>query len=227
MRFKWENCQGQESLWLRSTMVFSHDQYRNEPVIRCHNHMASENRTNINIDQRQLQHVVRCANPTSQYQERGGHLSVLTPLGVPEAGCDYVPLNFQFLCKNSCNSGMNRRPTELIFTLEDQHSNVLGRRKIAVRVCSCPKRDQLKEEAEADIPPKSAKKRKLTISKKPSFGNDNLVHKLTIDVPGRDNRTQILKFAYNLLAGEVARNGELQEAYKPYMDDYLRKMQQG
>lgn len=70
-----------------------------------------------------MKHVLRCSNPNSVYMgnaELKEHLSVVTPLGEPQAGTETVRVNYQFMCKNSCPSGMNRRAVDVIFTLEDR-----------------------------------------------------------------------------------------------------------
>lgn len=70
-----------------------------------------------------VKHVLRCSNQGSVYfgnTDMKEHLSVVTPLGLPQAGVDTVRVNYQFMCKNSCPSGMNRRAVDVIFTLEDR-----------------------------------------------------------------------------------------------------------
>lgn len=67
-------------------------------------------------------HVIRCLNPKANYQgdiDSQIHLNVLIPLSKPQSGTDCVREMYQFVCKNSCPSGMNRRPLEVIFTLEN------------------------------------------------------------------------------------------------------------
>jgi len=46
-------------------------------------------------------------------------LSVVAPLGWPQPGDETVRLMYEFVCQNSCVSGMDRRPIEVVFTLED------------------------------------------------------------------------------------------------------------
>lgn len=223
LRFKWEPPL--DGLYLRTVMVFSLDQYRSDPVRRCHNHMAPSNRSNQNIDPRLMKHVVRCLDRSSMYEERNQHLSIVTPLRTPQPGSQYVPMCFQFLCKNSCPSGMNRRPTELIFTLEDHRNNVLGRRRLLVRVCSCPKRDKEKEEAEVEDPIPGAKKRKVAGSngKKVLLPScDTHVFNVQLNIVGKENYLSVLKYAYDIMAGQAARSGQF-DFFKPYMDDILRK----
>ncbi|XP_015119242.1 cellular tumor antigen p53 [Diachasma alloeum] len=242
LKFKWDPPI--DGLWLRTTMVFSMDQYRSDPVQRCHNHMATNSVSNQKIDERVLRHVVRCTHLDSIYEENSGHMSVSVPLGTPQPGCRYVPLGFQFFCKNSCSSGMNRRPTELVFTLETHQRQVLGRRILPVRVCSCPKRDKDKEEQESNdsITPMPGKKRKfnnlatqqfiqthLPPGKKPLLSHlsspnyDVREYDISIRVPGKDNASAILNYAFERLAGRAMRTGAHQH-FAPYMDDIENKM---
>ncbi|XP_053617166.1 tumor protein 63 [Plodia interpunctella] len=56
---------------------------------------------------------------------------------------------YRFICKNSCTGGINRRAISIIFTLENLSGTVLGREKMSVRVCACPRRDMRAEEGAA------------------------------------------------------------------------------
>ena len=222
LRFKWEPPI--DGFLLRTAMVFSLDQYASDPVRRCHNHMAPNNSSNRDIDPRVIKHVIRCTDHMSMYEERNEHLSIVTPLHTPQPGSQYVPVGFKFLCKNSCPSGMNRRPTELIFTLEDRKRKVLGRRRLPVRVCSCPKRDKKKEEAEIVDAQPDLKKRKLCMSvgKKMMPSCDTHVFSVQLNIVGKENYLAVLKYAYDIMAGQASRTGQF-EFFKPYMDDILRK----
>ncbi|XP_035732100.1 cellular tumor antigen p53-like [Vespa mandarinia] len=224
LRFKWDPPL--DGLYLRTSMVFSLDQYRNDPVQRCHNHMAQSNRSNQDIDPRIIKHVVRCTDPLSMYEENNEHLSIVTPLRTPQVGSQYVQMYFKFFCKNSCTSGMNRRPTELVFTLEDHMYKVIGRRRLLVRVCSCPKRDKEKEEAEVMNTLPNSKKRKLSASQNkkvmlPSY--DTHVYNVQLNIVGKENYLAVMKYAYDVMAGQASRTGQF-EFFKPYMDDILHKM---
>ncbi|KAL7291302.1 hypothetical protein TKK_0014905 [Trichogramma kaykai] len=227
-----------DGLWVRATMVYKLDQHRSQPVVRCHNHMAPDNNSNRNINPMQVKHVIRCLHNTSSYEEaNNGHLSVLTPLGVPETALNNVPMDFLFTCKNSCSSGMNRRATELIFTLEDESSQILGRRKLEVRVCSCPKRDKEKEEKEESGESGSVplaigqgKKRKipnpgLGISAPPGkkIAMDNKVYNISFNVIGKDTYNACLRSIYNTMAGQGVQQNNL-EAQKPFMEEILKKI---
>ena len=233
LRFKWEPPI--ENLYLRSRMVYSLEQHRSDPVVRCHNHMAISSKSNSGLDLNQIKHVLRCVDRQSRYEELpGGHLSIVTPLGTPEVGSLYVPVHFKFLCKNSCSSGMNRRSAELIFTLEDERQTVLGRRRLKVRICSCPKRDKEKEEAETNGVQRSfGKKRKLGIKTEitlPSVGkklysqnDDTDVYHVSLDVLGKEDAMAVKKFAYDIMAGRALRTGQIDQ-YKPYLNKISMQM---
>lgn len=127
---------------------------------------------------------------------------------------------------------MNRRPTELIFTLETESGEILGRQKLCVRVCSCPKRDKEKEEAErqtGSLRTGVAKKRKLAApaGKKLMVAGvqDSREYTVHFKIPGKENYQAILKQAFDQLAGQAVRTGG-HEFLRPYMDDLLQKMQQ-
>ncbi|XP_033300393.1 tumor protein 63 isoform X1 [Bombus bifarius] len=222
LRFKWEPPE--DGLLLRTAMVFSLDQYASDPVRRCHNHMAPNNPSNRDVAPRVIKHVVRCTHHLTMYEERSEHLSIVVPLNRPQPGSQYVPVCFKFLCKNSCPSGMNRRPTELIFTLENCNRRILGRQRLPVRVCSCPKRDKKKEEAEVTDAQPDIKKRKLCIpvGKKMMPSCDTHVFNVQLNIVGKENYLAVLKYAYDIMAGQAIKTGQL-DFFKPYMDDILRK----
>jgi len=49
-----------------------------------------------------------------------GRHSVRVSLDRPQAGAEWVTVPYKFMCKSSCDGGMNRRLTEVIFTLENE-----------------------------------------------------------------------------------------------------------
>lgn len=222
MRFMWDRPL--EGLSLRTAMAYKLEQYRNDPVRRCYNHMASTNVVNQNMDPQRIKHVVHCDHSPSIYVEKDEHLSIVTPL--PRAS--YMPMCYRFLCKNSCPSGMNRRPTELVFTLEDCLGKVLGRRKLLIRICSCPKRDKQKEEEGISNNPgnNNFNKRKATkhpvvhSGKKIASSCDQHVYKVELNIVGKENYLAVLKYAYDIMAGQAMKTGQY-ELFKPYMDDIL------
>lgn len=216
-----------EELFLRATPLFSLPQYEHELVQRCTVHQQQNQNLpkNDNVEPHILKHVLRCSNHGSMYMgnvDTNDHLNVRTPLPQPQAGIDTVRINYEFMCKNSCPSGMNRRATDIIFTLENAYGEVLGRRKLGVRVCSCPKRDKEKEEQEFKEAQKQnstqnnngvpmRKKRKL--GKKPSDNelangerknlDNSLVTIPGIEVLGRDIALDTLRFVQDRMIAEM------------------------
>lgn len=222
-------------LYLRTAILFKLDEYRGDPVHRCHNHMASSS-INQDMDPRKIEHVVHCVSHQSEYQNKNGHLSVLTPLSglMFEHGSQYITMVFKFLCKNSCQSGMNRRPTELLFTLENHEGKIFGTQKLLIRICSSPKRDKEKEEENSDavsVRPNYFDRRKSKANNKSiSVGSslksssfDSHVYKIELNIPGKENYLAVHKYAYDLMAGQAARSGR-HEFFKSYMEEILRNI---
>jgi len=220
LRFTWDPAAS--GLFLRTKLVFAYEQHKNDPVRRCPNHVASTNYVNQTMDPERIKHVVHCVNHASSiYQEEDEHLSVLTPLCTPEAGSQYVPMCFKFFCKNSCTSGMNRRETELVFTLEDERKQILARRTLGIRICSCPKRD--KQKGETDLNQSISVKRELALTSGKKISCDTHVYKVELDIVGKENYLSVYKHAYDIMAGQAARTGQ-HECFKPYMDEISRKV---
>ena len=68
-------------------------------------------------------HLVRCEHKLAQYVEdpyNGGRQSVIIPHEQPQAGAEWVTNLYQFMCFSSCVGGLNRRPIQVIFTLEHE-----------------------------------------------------------------------------------------------------------
>ncbi|XP_034948540.1 cellular tumor antigen p53 [Chelonus insularis] len=235
LRVKWNPPEN--NLWLRATLVYTEDQYRRDPVQRCHNHMATTSPSNLNVSMDIVQQVVRCLHPSSIYEKINGHMTVVVPLGTPPPGCTYVPLDFQFYCKNSCSSGMNRRATQIIFTLETHEKETIGRRILQLRVCSCPKRDKEKEESEMNLFAPVGKKRKLpsfaTISSKNprlppgkkllnSNRNSGGGIVLSFEVPNKEIGKEALWDVYKILSAKATMTGDF-ALYSSYLDDIKKK----
>ncbi|CAH1730611.1 unnamed protein product [Chironomus riparius] len=148
-------------LFIRAMIVYSSQNDLPEPVKKCPNH--KEKYTGCFAD-----HILRCDNTESVYRgnENGKvfeeKLAVLVPM---KNIASNEPLKLTFTCQNSCSGGMNRKSTSLIFTLEDQYQNILGRKCMHFKVCSCPRRDKEKDEQTTKTLPK---KRKIEGSNAPS-----------------------------------------------------------
>ncbi|XP_046429979.1 cellular tumor antigen p53 [Neodiprion fabricii] len=204
---KWSPPHGQ--LYVRAGMAFCEPTHRSDPVTRCHNHIALSDQ---NIPY--LRHVLSCKHNGARYCETNtGHYSVLVPLGTPEPGTDSVQMDFTFHCKNSCSTGINRKPTEVIFTLETDRAEVLGRRKLLVRICSCPKRDRGKEEKELRES-SGGKKRKIMLGKKyislpveQQHETDAEIFSFNVKIYGRDNYETVKKVTSSVMAQTLVDGG--------------------
>ena len=64
----------------------------------------------------------------------------------PAASSEQITKEIRFMCLSSDDGGISKRPTKVIFTLEDSEGEVLGRKVFDVRLCSCPRRDKQQEE---------------------------------------------------------------------------------
>ncbi|KAK7865636.1 hypothetical protein R5R35_006893 [Gryllus longicercus] len=117
-----------------------------EAVKRCPSHMSNLERSNQDFPH--VEHIIRCLHNSASYQKnlQSGRCSVVVPIEPPQPGSDGFIVQYTFMCKNSCGLGMNRRSTAIIFTLERQNGEVIGRKIINLRSCSSPRRDRIKEE---------------------------------------------------------------------------------
>ena len=156
-----------QPLFIRAMVVYQQTNDFTEPVRKCTNHRDRSMHENLPFPE----HVLRCSAQDTEYigTEMGklfqDKLALRIPLIKVATG---EPLKLQFTCQNSCSGGMNRRYTSVIFTLENSVFDVLGRKVLNFKVCSCPKRD--KEKDEEFLGKSLPKKRKLdqqpTTSKK-------------------------------------------------------------
>lgn len=130
-----------EELFIRAMIVYTSPSDLAEPVKKCPNHREQSGLNNP-------EHILSCSVPETRYvgSETGklfkDRLSLVVPLS---AVVQNEPLKFQFSCQNSC-SGMNRKMTSIIFTLENNNGEIYGRQPLCFKVCSCPKRDKEKDE---------------------------------------------------------------------------------
>ena len=125
---------------------------RTQPVLRCPVHSAPEDPSNHSVPRELHRHLIRSAEPTARYCEdsSSGRLSVTVAVKDQEPGCNFFSLFYQFLCLGSCVGGLARRQLQVVFTLETGQGQVLGRRALEVRICSCPLRDMKQDEAKAE-----------------------------------------------------------------------------
>lgn len=139
-----------QELCIRAMMVCSAPEDMHQPVYRCENHRVSDN-NNPKLASEVKTHVMRCFNPSARYvgTENGvafkDRLAVIIPLGITKQEQVAHNVSLEFVCQNSCRI-INRRATAIIFTLEDAQGQILGKKSLHLKVCSCPKRDKQKEE---------------------------------------------------------------------------------
>ncbi|EFX89004.1 hypothetical protein DAPPUDRAFT_304717 [Daphnia pulex] len=131
---------------IRGQMVYSKADHFQDPVERCPAHKGTGPPLPY------TPHVLRCEDNDSRYVDHSDmRHSVVVPLKPPAPGTQSVSLCYKFMCLSSCQGGLNRRPTKLIFTLESlTNGEVVGRYACDVRICSCPGRDIRAEEARFD-----------------------------------------------------------------------------
>ena len=145
-----------KNMRIRAILVFSPSSAFLEPVLRCPNHTPSAKSYPF-ITQAEDRAVMLSAPANTEgvfYEEnpKSKRVSVTFPLLKPLVGTNYFSHSFTFTCLGSCIGGINRRPTKIIFTLED-NGEIVGRKGINIRICSCPvrdlKQDETKEERSA------------------------------------------------------------------------------
>ncbi|KAK9496635.1 hypothetical protein O3M35_013115 [Rhynocoris fuscipes] len=146
-------------LYIRSLLVYTCDDFVCEPVVRCASHALEDDprqeahaRGEEEICRcanfKQVGHVMRCSLSDAEYcyDSRSERHSVRVPVGKLQAGTDFIQIPYSFSCKTSCPRGMQRKPVQIVFTLENEEGYVFGRKVLPVKICSCPKRDKDRQE---------------------------------------------------------------------------------
>jgi len=146
--------------FIRAMPVFRQPEHAKDVVRCCRNHTEEYSGSPA------TGHFLRCDNQEAIYEEcpQTTRHSVRIPLRAPPNAEDTEELGvhelFYFICNNSCG-GLNRRPIQIIFTLENLSGNeVLGRCYVNVRVCACPGRDSKQEIEAINRPGKKPRKSK-------------------------------------------------------------------
>ncbi|KAI8795344.1 cellular tumor antigen p53 isoform X2 [Biomphalaria glabrata] len=204
VRFKTKNQAPFNSI-IRAMPIFMKPEHVQEVVKRCPNHAVSKEN---NEKHPAPSHLVRCEHKSAKYMDdpNTSRQSVVIPHETPQAGAEWVTNLFQFMCLGSCVGGPNRRPLQIVFTLE-KDNQVLGRRAVEVRICACPGRDR-KADEKAALPQSNSKPVKglgakltlsteiMSIAKKRKHGDDSEVFNLT--VRGRENYEILCKMRDSL-----------------------------
>ncbi|XP_064603966.1 cellular tumor antigen p53-like [Liolophura sinensis] len=177
---------------IRAMAVFAKSEHVQDVVRRCPNHATCKE---YNENHPAPSHFLRCEHKYAQYVDDrlSGRQSVIIPHEAAQAGSDWVVNLFQFMCLGSCVGGPNRRPIQVVFTLEKDHV-VLGRAAVEVRICACPGRDRKNDEKLLAPPGQQSKKLTKTPltskvlqgqGKKRKFEGDDECFTLTVS--GREN----------------------------------------
>lgn len=187
---------------IRAMPLFVKPEHVQEVVTRCPNHATARDH---NENHPSPTHLVRCDHQYAQYQDNPytGRQSVVIPYESAQAGSEWVVNLYQFMCLGSCVGGPNRRPLQVVFTLEKDNV-VLGRFSVEVRICACPGRDRKAEErpqgavkksvskhssSTAEIATIARQKRKLEGSEEDAF---------TLTIRGRDNYEMLCRIRDSL-----------------------------
>ncbi|KAK5986978.1 p53 DNA-binding domain protein [Trichostrongylus colubriformis] len=124
------NCNPNSTI--RVHAEYTEERYANKAVERCPNHQYKDASPEIR------QHFVRCEHVNTDYVNKNGTYFVRIPM------CDST--SFAFTCFSSCSGGINRRPLQLVFTLETPTGKVQDMCHVALKVCANPLRDSSKED---------------------------------------------------------------------------------
>lgn len=198
IQIKWD---GTANLYVRALMMFTQpDQWKN-PVKRCVTHRDKEDPTNRSYDH--SDHVLAMENEGAEYaiDPVSKRHSVRVQLHL-QSGCEFALISLKFMCKTSCTGGLNRAPTDVVFTLEDANGVVLGRQVIGVKICSCPKRDKEKDEQNLGEPSNGKRKVKVKREEKQSQAEEPPLKRVKQEFP---NDAAPVSFMVTAVNAEVAK----------------------
>ncbi|XP_059062387.1 cellular tumor antigen p53-like [Achroia grisella] len=130
----------EQQMFLRACTCFQEEIQAQNRVETCLNH-----RTGSTVNQ--TMNVLRSCDPNMERVYYDGddtqesyYFSTVTKL---ESNKTMQTCTYKFVCKNTCESGINRRDIAVIFTLENEKGDALGRKLLKVKVCQGPRRDML------------------------------------------------------------------------------------
>lgn len=237
------------NLSLRAMILYTSPDEMHLAVKRCANHRESDKSKNVH-------HILRSCHTRAYYEGNDDgtrfkeRLSVVVPLGTMQANEDGLAteqIGLQFLCQNSCVSGINRRSTSIIFTLETQKGHIVGKKVVQFKVCSCPKRDADREAPQKRVAGESGghsrgkrPKYQLTRSEAPEIKTeprDEAIDSssnpsqepvkevtVTLTLPTEIMR-YVLDAAYNKIAGDMAKHKDKSEHYWKHLK-HVEKLQE-
>lgn len=245
INYRTANC----ALNLRLMPVYTSRADIRKPVLRCPNH-KEQCKTN------HREHIVHCHHEGALYcgSEQGenfaSRLSVVIPLHKSCQTRQYgekvqEEIVFAIGCLNSC-SGISRRATALIFTLENENMEILGRTVMNFRSCTSPKRDFEADKRKRGIPSSSTEDPGTSSAKRPMIvkqpdGSAQAVVKieqpetssqeteemvpspsggclLTLSLPDKEAAMKVLLYAQDYLSGEVTRGRDVPKKFFKQMN---------
>ncbi|RZF46678.1 hypothetical protein LSTR_LSTR002541 [Laodelphax striatellus] len=186
------------NLRVRALLVYTSPDHNHLPVNRCMlhaferdpNYLAHIQNNVCNCSISLAGHVLTSNHSEAayEYNAASGRHSVSVPLEQPQVGSESILIGYQFGCKTSCEGGMSRRPVSLVFTLENEQDEVLGRSVMLVKVCRCPKRDKDREESDnSSINPECNNDRLRGIKRKFEDSQDDDLESESFDSPTPDS----------------------------------------
>ncbi|KAL0269887.1 UNVERIFIED_CONTAM: hypothetical protein PYX00_007472 [Menopon gallinae] len=196
VQFKW--IPSEPHLVVRALPVYTDAQDMKLAVRRCLIHSSPTDASNEGFEH--VKHVIRSDNPGVYYEENqeSERCSVVVPLGQLQPGTGTVTVTYKFMCKTTCVTGMMRRPITVLFTLERSNGEVVGRQKLNVKICSCPKRDMQKDESLANEKKEEGRrKRPLPLmaggSKKLKTEEEEDIYHLDMYIESKDTYISLLE----------------------------------
>ena len=183
--------------FIRATPVYMKPEHSQDIVRRCPNHTSGMEH---NEGHPAPSHLLRCEHPMAMYTEDSASRrhSVVAPLDQPQVGASWTTYLYQFMCFSSCVGGLNRRPVQVIFTLENSGA-ILGRQAVEVRICACPGRDRRVDE-NASLPAASrpSKRSAPSVSVNPSKRMCGDQEVFTLQIKGRANYEMLCRLRDSL-----------------------------
>ncbi|XP_068623310.1 cellular tumor antigen p53 [Battus philenor] len=172
-----------QDMYIRATVVFSDESQAGKRVERCLQHTHEANNPGNKVTVKNVLRSTRALDTAGVFycgkvESPDSWFSVVVRFPAPGVHA------YQFVCKNSCSSGINRRNIAIIFTLEDERGEVLGRQSVGARVCACPRRDLRRDEDET----RTKGKGKRTIEPPPHAN----LKKVKIEVTDNDDQLVVL-----------------------------------
>ncbi|KJE88944.1 hypothetical protein CAOG_00511 [Capsaspora owczarzaki ATCC 30864] len=164
-------------LHIRATLRYKQMQFMKEPVRRCPLHLsidsdlhllrACDQDTVYSVDYHGRASIAVPFTPTMQplvpvliNTLKDAHVPLVTRHPSSTHGeasrsnpyvCWSMTWFLKFMCYTSCTGGMNRRATEIVFTLEDSQGLIYGAQALDFRTCASPSRDR--KQLEKSPPP--------------------------------------------------------------------------